>query len=109
MDIVTAIKIWTLVKPVRRIRAFRNKRRAKKGLPLIEVDYQEDLDMLEGKKTYIGIATTLVGLLLGWLGIGGAEDAQSLVDAVVQSIDTVLQAGGLLIATYGRWKAKPSA
>lgn len=63
--------------------------------------------MLNGKKTYIGIAVAAVGLLLGWLGIGGQEEASELVNAGAETWVHVIEFAGLLVATYGRWAAKP--
>ena len=70
--------------------------------------------MLKGKKTYLGILTIVVGLVLGWFGIGECDP--SVVDAVCQNadqittkitgaIDELLEIGGVLLAAYGRAKA----
>lgn len=91
------IKLWLLAKPVRRIRKWRNKRRARKGLPLLNVD--EDVNM-DGKKTYSGIAIAALGLLMGWLGIGGEAEATQLVTNGMELV-------GLVIAIYGRYVARP--
>jgi len=54
---------------------------------------------LEGKKTYIGITISLLGLLgLGSLVTGG--ELESALDAVMQIV-------GLAVAVYGRYKALP--
>ena len=72
--------------------------------------------MLNGKKTYLGIAAVAVGLVLSWFGIGEcAPDAvdcvtsEALTQKIMASVDQVLQVGGLLLATYGRAKAKQQA
>lgn len=95
MDIWTVIKAWRLIRPGRRIKNWRNKRRAKKGKPPLK-----EKGMLEGKKTYLGIAVFAVATLLGWLGIGGEAEATDLVTSGAQLI-------GTLIAVYGRWAARP--
>lgn len=100
MDPITIAKLWLMVKPIRRIRAIRNRRRARKGKPLIE-DSQEDFDMLNGKKTYIGIAIAVVGFVMNWLGIGDENTATELVTHGAELF-------GLLVATYGRLVAKPA-
>jgi len=54
---------------------------------------------LEGRKTYIGITISLLGLLgLGSLVTGG--ELESALDAVLQIV-------GLAVAVYGRYKALP--
>lgn len=69
---------------------------------------EEDTNMLNGYKTYIGIATAALGLALGWLGFGEAE-AADVSAQIIDALDKVLTIGGLVIATYGRAKAKPQA
>lgn len=64
--------------------------------------------MLQGKKTYLGIAAAVVGVILGWLGVGG-EEGSTLATQIVGALDQILTVGGLLFAAYGRAKAKPSA
>ena len=64
--------------------------------------------MLEGKKTYLGIAAAALGIILGWLGIGQTDSAE-LSAQIVGAVDNVLTVGGLLLAAYGRAKAKPTA
>lgn len=91
------VKFWLMVKPVKRIRRWRNKRRARKGKPLLNLD--EDVTM-DGKKTYSGIAIALLGFVLGWLGVGGESEATQLVTHGSELV-------GLIIATYGRYAAKP--
>ena len=99
------------------LRAYRNAReafrvfnQARKGRKL----RKEIGIMLEGKKTYIGIATVVLGLVLSWLGIGqcdpGAADCQSAESFAAQIVDNAGQLITLLgaaFAAYGRAKAKP--
>jgi hypothetical protein len=47
-------------------------------------------------------------LVLGWFGVGDAE-ATDLTAKIVGSLDQILTVGGLLLAAYGRAKAKPAA
>ena len=54
---------------------------------------------LDGKKTYVGLAITLLGVLgLGNLISEGEAN---------QAVDLVIQLVGLVVAVYGRVKAKP--
>lgn len=61
--------------------------------------------MLNGKKTYLGILTVIVGLVLGWVGIGD----EALIEQVSASISDLVTVGGALFAAYGRAKAQPKA
>ena len=57
--------------------------------------------LLEGKKTYLGLAIAL----LGALGLGGLiseGEANQVVNLVIELV-------GLVLAIYGRIKAKPKA
>ncbi len=100
IDPITGAKLWLAVKPIRRFKAWRNRRRERKGLPPLDESFEvEDVNM-EGKKTYSGIAIMIVGFVLGWLGIGGEEDAMNLVAAGTELV-------GAIVAVYGRWAAKP--
>ena len=55
--------------------------------------------MWEGKKTYIGLAVTLFGVL-------GAFSYVSESD-LTATLNTIITFAGLLFAAYGRFKAKP--
>ena len=55
---------------------------------------------MDGKKTYSGIAIAALAFVLNWLGVGDEETATQLV---LHGTELV----GLLIATYGRYAAKP--
>ncbi len=52
--------------------------------------------ILEGKKTYIGIITAILGLFLG----------EADVDLAIDGLDKILELVGLVIAFYGRMKSK---
>ena len=56
--------------------------------------------MFKGYKTYAGIAIIAVATLFGWLGIGGEAEATEFVTEISQAI-------GVIIATYGRYAARP--
>lgn len=58
--------------------------------------------MLKGKLTYSGLAVTGVALVLGWLGIADDGSAAELVRVGGEFI-------GLLLATYGRYRATKAA
>lgn len=74
--------------------------------PFFQTD--KETPMLNGYKTYLGIAAALLGVVLGWLGIGETE-ASTLASQIVGALDQVLTVGGLALAAYGRAKAKPAA
>ena len=81
---------------------------------LILVSAKEGRPMLEGKKTYLGIATIAIGLVLGWFGIGQCDPAvvaecvssETITSNIVAAIDKVIVVFGMLLAAYGRAKAK---
>lgn len=102
MTPIQLIKLWMAIKPGARIKKWRNKRRAKKGKPPLN----GESSMLEGKKTYLGILITVIGFGLGWLGIGGAAEAEELVNTGYNVVSGGIQLFGLIVATYGRWAAK---
>ena len=98
----------------RAIRKNRRKaaRKARKGEPLTEQETEvlktPEVTVLQGKKTYLGIAATAIGLVLGWVGVGETDSA-ALSAQIVAALDQILTVGGLLLAAYGRAKAKPAA
>ena len=55
--------------------------------------------MLEGKKTYLGIIIALAGAFGVFKYVGESDFTTTL--------NTILEFAGLLIAAYGRYKAKP--
>jgi len=69
-------------------------------------DETEETSMFNGMRTYIGIATAAVGVVLGWLGVGQAESSE-LAGQIVGALDQVLTVAGLALAAYGRAKAQP--
>lgn len=116
---VDAIKAWDPLSPEAYARRDRNKayrkarRKAKRGEPMSAQEYQilnetPEVTVLQGKKTYLGIAATAIGLVLGWAGVGETDSA-ALSAQIVAALDQILTVGGLLFAAYGRAKAKPAA
>lgn len=73
-----------------------------------EFQRDEDRTMLQGYKTYIGIATAVVGVVLSWTGLNEAESA-ALSAQIVDALDKVLTIAGLVFATYGRTQANKAA
>lgn len=59
--------------------------------------------VLQGKKTYIGIATAVLGFLLARLGLG--DESSGLSAELVGAADELLTVVGLALAAYGRAKA----
>ena len=55
--------------------------------------------LLEGKKTYIGLAIALLGVF-GFGSIISESEANQAVNLVVELV-------GIIVAIYGRIKAKP--
>ena len=116
---VSAIREWNPLSPENYARRDRNKayRKARKkfrrGQTLTAEEVEilnttQEVDMLEGKKTYLGIAAAVIGVVLGWFGVLEADSA-ALSAQIVGALDQVLTVGGLLFAAYGRAKAKPAA
>lgn len=68
--------------------------------------------MLKGKRTYLGIATIVVGTVLGWLGFGECDQQvvsecvsnQAMTERVMALIDELITVVGIALATYGRAK-----
>lgn len=115
---VQAIKAWDPLSPEAYARRDRNKayrkarRKQKRGETLTEQEAQilnqPQEGNMAGYKTYTGIVVALLGVVLGWLGVGEAE-AGTLATQIGGALDQVLTVGGLLFAAYGRAKAQPKA
>ena len=95
-------------------KALRRKRKGKELTPeqgqlLAKYNGQlpEEIEVMQGFKTYTGIAVAAIGMVLGWLGVGETDSA-ALSAQIVGALDQVLTVGGLLFAAYGRAKAKPA-
>ena len=96
-----------------RNKAYRKARKkARRGETLTEQELQilnqPQEGSMAGYKTYSGIAVALIGVVLGWLGVGETE-AGTLSAQIGSAIDQVITVAGLLLAAYGRAKAKPAA
>lgn len=89
--------VWTTVKPWRRLKKFRNKRRERKGKPLLPIDEEDDLMFPKGTQTYAGIAILLLTPLAGKYGFDSAT-----VSAWITAGGTVI---GGIIAILGRVRA----
>lgn len=120
MDVVTAAKLWMVVKPIKRIKEARQRRKAaRQGVEFssekIEYEVTEIEPMLKGKLTYTGILATAVGAMLGWIGLGdctpdmlaqyGPEACEQAQAVAFELVDKVLVAAGLVVAVVGRIRA----
>ena len=93
MEPTTAIKagtvVWKLAKPITRIKQKLNKRRARLGKPLLDINQQEDAAMIAGalksKTVWLGIATSIWGAVQVFLQAGdfSTEAIVSLATGVV--------------------------
>jgi len=126
---MSAIREWNPLSQEAYERRDRNKayrkarRKAKRGETLTEQESQilnttQEVDMLAGKKTYLGIAAAGLGMVLGWLGLGecdpavadaACQNADQIGARIVAAVNEIIMIGGLLFAAYGRAKAKPAA
>jgi hypothetical protein len=84
MDLLTAIKIWTTVKPIKRFRAWRERRKERQ--------------MLKGKLTYTAVAAVILPVVSGWVGF----------EILPADLVPFWQAAGSALALYGRWRATRS-
>jgi hypothetical protein len=64
------------------------------------------MDLLLGKKTYIGIIITVLGMILGRYGIQLTGDDQA---TLIDGTSKLLEVLGPLIAWYGKWAASKRA
>lgn len=108
-EIIARVALWwvdkrPLSKEARERR--KAKRAARKSGQAVPVE-GEGISM-QGYKTYTGILVALIGVGLGWFGVGESE-AGTLAAQIGGVIDQVLTIGGLLFAAYGRAKAKPAS
>ena len=94
-------KIWTTVRPWKRLKEARNRRRERKGIPPLPITEEDDLMLPKGTQTYTGLAILILTPLVAKYGIG-SEDLSLWVTA----IGTVI--GGIL-GILGRMRAgKPA-
>jgi len=103
MDPVAIARLWLLIKPVKRIRRWRNKRRLKKGLQPIDINKEVEM-FPKGTMTYTGIAVMVLSFLLKFLDLGdiSAEDLASQIGAVVDDVVFIV---GTIVAALGRKRA----
>jgi len=94
-------KIWTTVRPWRRLKEARNRSRARKGKSPLPITEEDDLMLPKGTQTYTGLAILILTPLVAKYGIG-SEDLSLWVTA----IGTVI--GGIL-GILGRIRAGKAA
>jgi hypothetical protein len=96
-------KVWTMVRPWRRLKIALNKRRARLGKPLLPITEDDDNMLPNGTMTYTGaagaIATPIVTTLLTASGIG--ECAAAELAANPQCVGASQLAGMLITAAFG--------
>lgn len=105
---------WLRVRPWRRLKVFRNKRRAAKGKPLLPLSEDDMALFPKGTMTksgaVIAMAGPFVGLALGLLGVGDVcptdfPDCQTsgeIANTLSTSIGGLITALGGVIAWRGR-------
>ena len=87
--IKTGERIWRAAKPITRIKRKLNKRRARKGKPLLEINEQQEeeamIGALKSKTVWFGIATSAWGLVQIFIQAGdfSREALVSLVSGIV--------------------------
>lgn len=108
--------VWRRFRPWRRLKEARNKRRARRGEPLLPITEEDDQVLPKGSMTYTGVAAIAVGFGLRVAGVGEcsveemATAAQAcvdpqLVDRAIGAVNELLEVGGILLATFGRRRA----
>jgi hypothetical protein len=107
MDVLNAVRLWIAVRPIRRIRAWRNRRKMRSwvqehGGPPDEIDesffsddaQEGDMDTLKGalksKLVWLGVAQALYGLFELWTN--GALTAESAGPILAGVLTVVLRA-----------------
>lgn len=93
MEPVTAIRtgtaIWKIAKPITRIKRALNKRRARKGKPLLEINQEKDLKALIGslfsKTIWFGVLTEVWGIAQVFMANGDFS-----VEAIVTMVSGVV-------------------
>lgn len=117
--VLQGAKIWMAVRPVRSaqkaVRRLRNKRRERRGLPLLDTEFAADKEfgmLLKGKLSWTGLGVIVLGLVLNVFGVGdcSAEAAaagqcvppEALAEHLLAAIDQMLIAVGAIIAARGK-------
>ena len=114
--IASGVRWWRRVRPVKVLKAWRQARRSlkreRKGLPPLPLDETEEvMDVLPGKKSWIGLVTVLLGVVLNMAGIGQCTPAaieaatcvpaDTLVSMFVSLLDQVFIAIGSAMTLWG--------
>lgn len=96
-------KIWTTVKPWRRLKEARNRRRARLGKPPLTITEEDDAMLPNGTMTYTGavgaIATPVVVTVLNLFGVGECTLAEVTLDP--SCVGSTQLAGMLITAAFG--------
>ena len=79
IGVVGAVKLWLLIKPIKRIKEFRNK----------------ETKVFKGRLTYASLAVVLAPLVARLFGFEVAET----------DIVALFQAGAVFVGFYGRYRA----
>jgi hypothetical protein len=106
-------KVWTTVKPWRRLKQARNRRRARLGKPPLIITEDDDNMLPKGTMTYTGAAgaiiTPIVTTVLTAAGIGECTAAELAADpscvGASQLAGALITAGFAIIAVLGRKRA----
>ena len=103
MTLGEVIKLWIAVKPIRRIKERRARKRQmmqrQEGNPVMTKKWHQSL-------TIRSLAVSAIAFVAGqFFGVGDAEIATLSARIVEWGIEGV-QIGGLLVAAYGRKRAK---
>lgn len=108
--------IWRAIAPWKRIKQLRNRRRARRGLPLIPITQEDEKMLPRGTMTYTGIAVTAIGVGLRVFGIGECSVEEmatavqacvdpTLIDRLASAVNELFEVGGLIVAAIGKRRA----
>lgn len=88
--------VWKLAKPITRIKRALNKRRARKGKPLLEINQEHDVKTIIGamrsKTIWFGVLTEIWGLIQTFAVDGGQFTPENIVTLVSGVVIIVLRA-----------------
>lgn len=109
MDPITIIKVWTLIKPIRRIRLAIARRKARKAGQLEPVSIpEENVVFPQGTMTKSGVILTFAGpiliIVLKAIGVGAdcpADSAIAACQSAEQVSTTILNIVGEVIGLVG--------
>lgn len=105
--------VWRAIAPWKRFKQWRNKRRARRGLPPLPITSEDEKMLPKGTMTYTGIAVTAVGFGLHLLGIGECTADQmatavqacvdpTLIDRAANAINELVEIFGLVLTAVGK-------